>query len=82
MSEKLYQQAVAKFLNTISNEQGWWYRIPINGFDEKHTTDNVFPHMGTLFGINDYFMCYVLIKINVVKFNKNEKSESYKTSPL
>ena len=44
MSEKLYQQVVAIFLNAVLDKKGWWYRILINRF-EKNTTNNVFHYM-------------------------------------
>ena len=76
MSEKLYQQVIAKYLNKASNREGWWCRIPTERFGEKFVTDDAFPHLGTLFGTDDCLMCYALVKMGVVKLKSTPKNQA------
>ena len=48
-AEMSLSEDLAKFLNYIATEHGWWHRMPLKSNDEVAPTDSVFPNTSLLF---------------------------------
>ena len=64
---------LTNFLASVPEDKGWWYRIPKSFIGETIELDEVFPQVGTLFGLPDYIIVYMFYNIGVIKVNSKGK---------
>ena len=65
-------KVLAAFIDTIPEDKGWWYRLPLNqpssctGPSDSHP-DNIMPHLGRLFGLTEMAMFVILIEMGCIE---------------
>jgi hypothetical protein len=56
---------IARYLESLPNDQGWWYRVPKLNDKPRKTTDfdpdDGMPHLGTLFGLTEDATSIILV---------------------
>ena len=76
-----YNSVLTKFIEGVPKEKGWWYTVPTTeSMQHKSTINDLFPHIGTLLGIPEYIVAYILFKIGVMKIRKDKVGVT--TSPM
>ena len=79
-SIKSNREVLARFLEQLRPDRGWWYRVPefstsVDYNDEKSTiidTDAIMPHFGTLFGLTEPASAIALIEMGCLKMIKDK----------
>ena len=73
-------EAVAKFLEKIPSEKGWWYRSPKllgNGGTKNvknkdiQDLDPILPHFGMVFGLTEHATALILVEMGCLKSRDN-----------
>ena len=65
-------EKVAKFINRVCSEKGWWHRLPLNTNADPSEMDNIMPSIGMLFGLPDAHIVIILKAIGFYKMNRDE----------
>jgi hypothetical protein len=77
------RQVIARFLESLPQDQGWWYRIPkLNNQPLKTTDFNldvVMPHLGTLFGLTEDATSMILVEMGCL--SERQQGTSTVTRP-
>ena len=75
----LHQKVLASFLQTIANEEGWWYRVPKGKIRTKDDPpipqDVIMPQFGSVFGLTEEATCVIFTEMGLL--NHNTKKDSY-----
>jgi hypothetical protein len=69
------RQVIARFLEGLLHDQGWWYRVPKLIYNPQKSTDfdpdDVMPHLlGTLFGLTEDATSMVLVAMGLSERKK------------
>ena len=82
LPNKSYRAVLADFVFQIpENKAGWWYRLPqqsqMGSNNATSTTllmtDTIMPHFGSVFGLTELAMSIILIEMDLVKQNKQNR---------
>jgi hypothetical protein len=61
------RRVIARFLESLPRDQGWWYRVPKLNYKPTKLTktdpDDVMPHLGTLFGLTEDATAMILVEM-------------------
>jgi hypothetical protein len=61
------RHVIARFLESLPNDQGWWYRVPKLNCKPGKTTDfdpdDLIPHLVTLFGLTEDATSIILVEM-------------------
>ncbi len=75
--------AIARFLESLPNDQGWWYRVfKLNCKPQKTTDfdpDDVMPHLRTLFGLAEDAISMILVEMGCL--SERQKGTTTITCP-
>ncbi len=59
------RSVIARFLENLPENQGWWYRVPKLNYKPPKSSDvdpdDVMPHLGTLFGLTEDATSIILV---------------------
>ena len=67
-------EKVAKFINRVCSEKGWWHRLSLNTNDDPPEMDNNMPCIDMLFGSPDTCIFMILKAIGFYKMNRDDES--------
>ena len=70
-------EKVAKFINMVCSEKGWWHRLPLNTNDDPPEMDEIMPSIGMLFGLPDMHVVMILKVIGFYKINREKYNDPY-----
>ena len=71
--EELYGAVLSKVIGEIPSINGWWYRIPCFDYKAQLKESLEFiPSMGSLFGIVDSLLVFILIKMRCLYEKKGK----------
>jgi len=74
-SQARNRQVIARFLESLPSDQGWWYRVPKLNYKPPKSTDpnpdDVMPHLGTLFGLTEDATSIILVEMGCLAERQN-----------
>jgi hypothetical protein len=77
------RHVIARFLKSLPDDQGWWYRVPKLNNKPQRTTDfnpdDVMPHLQTLFELTEDATSIILVEMGCL--SEHQKGTTRITCP-